>query len=324
MIKIITAFGEEKELTVESAVRWLAQEGFGRPYALTMAQRNALPRFLASRDSIYGFLQRESFMAALQRFASANGVHDRDDPRRPKRILFVGGIDGKAELSFLRSIDWGGTAVITSYGPMSDALATLPDRLPHAMRARLQTRGQVDATNLRLAFPASNFDFVAWIGPTNDLERMKTANLVDLFVTSAGTVLNRDGAVIVIQDLKSPLFRDILNLPGANLYSDIQLMGRTQTESGDDDLVRLDGRVDHVVFFYFGEDGKRIVDPDAEFQKTEGAKVVDSILKAKEIPVAQKKGMENANQTSREVREARKQRKYDLMDRIFSYAKRPG
>jgi len=313
MISVNFLFGKE-ELTVDSAVRWLGQEGFGSPHVLTYAQRNALPRFLASRDTTYGFLQRESFLSALQQFASPNGAFDQDDPRKSKRILFVGAIDGKAELQFLLDFHWRGSAVITSYDEMLDALQTLPDRLPHAMRSRLRTRGRIDATKLDVAFSTERFDFVVWIGPTNDNNLKDTAALVDAFVTSAGHVLNQNGAVIVIQDMKSPFFRMILDLDGANFYSAVQIEGRTQTQHSDR-IVRLTGREDHMVAFFFGTDGRRIVD-DAKSKndKVKGVAILNSIMKTP-VPIDKK---------DPRIETTQKERKYDLVNKIFEYARSVG
>jgi hypothetical protein len=314
MISVNFLFGKQ-ELTVDSAVRWLGQEGFGRPYVLTHSQRQALPGFLASRSTTYGFMQRESFLSALQQFASPKGAFDVDDPRKSKRILFVGAIDGKAELQFLLDFDWHGSAVITSYEKMLESLATLPDRMPHAMRSRLQTRGQIDATALGKAFPIERFDFVAWIGPTNDVNLAKTADLVDDFVTSAGTILNRNGAVIVIQDMKNPLFRKILELDGANFYSAVQIEGRTQTQHSDA-LVRLTGREDHMVAFYFGDDKRRVVaDVQTKTDSTKGIAVLGAILSAKNIPLPPHSPLANAKP---------REKKYDLVNKIFEYAKSVG
>jgi hypothetical protein len=314
MISVNFLFGKQ-ELTVDSAVRWLGQEGFGRPYVLTHIQRSALPRFLASRSTTYGFLQRESFVSALQQFASPNGMFDRDDPRKSKRILFVGAIDGKAELQFLLDFHWRGNAVITSYEEMLDALETLPDRLPHAMQSRLRTRGHIDATKLGMAFPVERFDFVVWIGPTNDSSLANTAALVDAFVTSAASVLNQDGAVIVIQDMKNPTFRKILELEGANFYSAVQIEGRTQTQHSDA-IVRLTGREDHMVAFFFGTDKRRIVDDEqSKSDKAKGIRVLGSILSAKDIPVPPHSDLAKAKP---------REKKYDLVNKIFEYAKSVG
>ena len=320
MIKLMTAFEERKELTSPSAVRWLAQQGFGRPIELTVAQRKALPAFLESSNTTYGFLQRESFLAALQRFMTAGKTFDRDEVRRPKLILFVGGIDGKAELNFLRKIGWRGTAVITSYGPMSEELRRLPDRLPANMRARLRTQGHVDATRLKLAFTAETFDFAVWIGPTNDDNLRATADLVDLFVTSAGKLLNPGGAVIVIQDLKTPNFRKILELNGANFCTSVRIDGRTQTQHSEK-MVRLEGREDHMVAFYFDDKGARIAINGED--KAAGVKLLDMILGAKMIPVpdldALKKGKIQAQE-----KPDNKGQKNKLVGMIFEYANSMG
>ena len=170
------------------------------------------------------------------------------------RILFVGAIDGIPELDFIRHLRWlRCIAYITSYGDRSSELKSL-HRTTRG-RADIITEGGIDATDLLKAYPNTRFDAVVWIGPTNDDNLEETPQLVGLFVESAGKVLVQGGVVFVVQDLKTPNFRPILLLPGANFCCDLVLSGRKQTQRSSARR-SLAGRSDQLIAFTF--DGSEI------------------------------------------------------------------
>jgi len=164
--------------------------------------------------------------------------------RRRFRILFVGAIDGRPELEFLTVLRRTACDVyITSYQAVCAELNRLARRGIHIS-------GDVDATNLLASFPMLRFDAIVWIGPTNDMHLSGTAQLVDQFVRSAVSVLVPGGVVFVIQDLKTPNFRGILELPGAFFCCSVSLTGRTQTQHSAARRV-MANRSDQLVAFTF-------------------------------------------------------------------------
>jgi hypothetical protein len=209
------------------------------------------------------------------------------------RILFVGAIDGGPELKFLAPIDkeQGPCEVhITSYQAASAELNNLAD-------ARTNIRGGVDATNLGKSFPDEKFDAVVWIGPTNDGNLAGTPDLVRDFVESAPAVLLPGGIVFVVQDLKTPNFRGILQIPGAYFCCAVSLEGRTQTQHSASKKV-MTNRSDQLVAFTF-QGGKTC---DLKNRKNDG--FVTLLTKIMAV-----KGKWQGRYTKKEI-----------ADRIFSYA----
>jgi hypothetical protein len=180
----------------------------------------------------------------------------------PNRVLFVGAIDGKVELEFLTTIRSEATEVfITSYlgGP---ELVKLVDTFSGG--PKLVAIEGVDATALSNTFGELKFNAIAWLGPTNDDNKGQTAALVGAFVRSAAQVLKPGGTVYVLQDLRTPNFRDIVKIPGAHFLCQVSLDNRTQTQSSSSTSKKvMAGRKDHLFAFHF-DDSAQIVDVNNE------------------------------------------------------------
>jgi hypothetical protein len=169
--------------------------------------------------------------------------------RQPRRLLFLGAIDGRPELDFIRFLRPDiYTAHITTYGDAADELQEL--HMTTFGSTLITVDEHVDATRLEDFYPPNSFDMVAWIGPTNDQHLDQTTQLVGAFVRSAGLVVTDGGLVCVVQDLKTPNFRDILGLPGAFFCGLITLPGRTQTQHSSKKK-ELSDRTDQLVAFTF-------------------------------------------------------------------------
>lgn len=170
----------------------------------------------------------------------------------PKRVLFVGAIDGKVELEFLTRMGADQCEVyITSYlaGP---ELVRLAEK--YEGKHEIMALENVDATALKARFEGPTFDAVAWLGPTNDDDKSQTAALVHKFVLSAAQVLKPGGTVYVLQDLRTPNFRGIVKIPGAYFLCEVSLDNRTQTQGDPSQKKKvMKGRKDHVFGFRFDD-----------------------------------------------------------------------
>lgn len=175
----------------------------------------------------------------------------------PNRVLFVGAIDGKVELEFLTTIRSEATEVfITSYlaGPELVKLANEFDGGQKVVAVE-----KVDATQLAKTFGDLKFDAIAWLGPTNDGDKSQTAWLVGAFVRSAAQVLKPGGTVYVLQDLRTPNFRDIVKIPGAHFLCQVSLDNRTQTQSASSSSKKvMAGRKDHLFAFHFDDSAQSL------------------------------------------------------------------
>ncbi|MGJ0429340.1 hypothetical protein [Methylobacter sp.] len=169
-----------------------------------------------------------------------------------KRVLFVGAIDGKVELEFLTRMGAHKCDVyITSYlaGPELVKLAK-----EYKGEHKISAFENVDATALSGKFQGLRFDAIAWLGPTNDDDKKNTAWLVDKFIHSAAQVLVQGGTIYVLQDLRTPNFRDIVKIPGAYFLCEVSLENRTQTQTATSTTKKImSGRKDHLVGFKFDE-----------------------------------------------------------------------
>ncbi len=168
------------------------------------------------------------------------------------RVLFVGAIDGKVELEFLSRMGSDACEVyITSYlsGPELETLAEEYDG-PH----NIIINENVDGTKLSEKYATLRFDAIAWLGPTNDDDKGQTAALVQKFVLSAAKVLKPGGTVYVLQDLRTPNFRNIVKIPGAYFLCEVSLENRTQTQTSTSNSKKvMEGRKDHLFGFKFDE-----------------------------------------------------------------------
>ena len=183
---------------------------------------------------------------------------------REYHVLFVGIIDGRPELEFLRFLDrFNCVAHLTTYGPAPAEL-----RAWHGRRigtARIVVEENIDATQLEAHYPDVRFDAIVWIGPTNDGNLADTPDLVRLFIASAAGVASEDGIAFVVQDTKTPNFRDILTLPGAFICCPLALPGRTQTQHSNVKKV-MDQRLDQLIAFTFKNGRVRLSHDNAPFK----------------------------------------------------------
>lgn len=244
MIRVRNAFGTMETLTSTGAISWLSKKGYGGPYVLKDVEQAALREFLCSEDAIFGFLQRREFIDALDKFIMRNPQYKKMAQLRKRNFLFVGAIDGGAELDFLNYVVCPWCAEITSYKVMSSELSnkSTPDFI--------NVRGNVDAKALEKIYTPNSIDCVVWIGPTADGALPQTPKLVKNFIASAAKVLKPNGTVIVIQDHKTPNFRPMLQIPGAFFCGQISLKGRTQTQHSHVKK-KMAGRKDQMIAFSF-------------------------------------------------------------------------
>ncbi|MEM9062933.1 MAG: hypothetical protein AAGD13_20915 [Pseudomonadota bacterium] len=169
-----------------------------------------------------------------------------------KSVLFVGAIDGGVEMEFLTMLgDNACDVYITSYLAGPDLpKATTGSETTHSI---IPIEG-IDGTNLASSFPEMRFDAIAGLGPTNDDDKGQTAALVQRFTQSAAEVLKPQGAVYVLQDLKTPNFRDIIKIPGAHFLCQVSLEGRTMTQTSTSTSKKvMKGRKDHLFEFLFDD-----------------------------------------------------------------------
>jgi hypothetical protein len=150
------------------------------------------------------------------------------------KVLFLGVMNGVPEKDFVKKIIEGHfhrqysaqEILLTSYqeAPAEFALLNKSD---------YSTREYVNATALHTdaRFKNQAFDFIVWIGPTNDDDLSETSSLVEAFFQSARKVLSANGFVAVVQSLDTPNFRGIISINAPLQYlGRISLEERTQTK----------------------------------------------------------------------------------------------
>jgi hypothetical protein len=146
------------------------------------------------------------------------------------KILFIGGISGKTEMSFLRS--HLATITLEHYGPEDIILSSYKEASPEMITTtsdeKVELMENVDGAQLHTNPQLKNqfFDHIVWIGPTNDVNIKQTPQLVKNFILSARQLLTENGSVVVVQSVTNDSFRNILAIDNVPLV----YLGRILTE----------------------------------------------------------------------------------------------